>query len=123
MAEIGVPADFFKSIMQQVDDIATVADEATRVGQAHLLQSARERAAQSPAWDGVGEHIDTWDDGDKFWIGVRGPTFISQAFMAEYGTDGVRPSPVLRAMNIDAQQASEVASEHVKSRLGARLAL
>jgi hypothetical protein len=109
MAEIGVPADFFKSIMQQVDDIATVADEATRVGQAHLLQSARERAAQSPAWDGVGEHIDTWDDGDKFWVGVRGPAFISQAFMAEYGTDGVRPSPVLRAMNIDAQQASEVA--------------
>jgi len=121
MAEIDVPVDFFNSIMQQVDDLAMVADEAVKVGQQHLLQSARERAAQSPAWDGVGERIDTWDEDDRFWIGVRGPSFVSEAYAAEYGTETSRPSPVLRSVNSDAQQASEVASDYVKSRLGNRV--
>lgn len=121
MAEIDVPVDFFKSIMQQVDDISTVADEAVRLGQQHMLASARERAAQSPAWDGVGEQIDTWDEHDRFWIGVRGPAFVSEAYAAEYGTEGRRPSPVLRVLNEDAQVASEVASDYVKSRMGTRV--
>lgn len=121
MAEIGVPADFFKSIMRQVEDIATVADEAVQVGRDHIVRSARERAAQSPAWDGIGEHIDTWDENDRFWVGIRGPMFVSEAFAAEYGTETTRPSPVLRAVAEDAQQASDVAAEYVRSRMGGRL--
>ena len=46
-----------------------------------------------PSWGPeLAAQIDTWDENDRTWIGVRGAGFESQAFAADYG-DEVRAPP------------------------------
>ena len=57
------------------------------------------RANASPRWVHVADYIDTWDENDRYWIGVRQPEFISEAQAAEYGTEGYPPDPILRTVD------------------------
>lgn len=120
MAGFEISADLYRSLRAQVNDIVTTVEEAQQIIEQHLYDTVQQRAKDNPRWIGVADHIDTWDENDRFWIGVRGPEFASEAFVAEYGSNGYPPAPIFRTLDNDVRTAAAKASVHMASRLGTR---
>jgi len=90
---------------------------AGRVGREAARDAVSDLAKQHPRWIGLADYIDTWDaEGDRFWVGVRGPQFVSEAFAAEYGTDEYPPAPLLRLNDAAARAASAASSAYLNNR-------
>ena len=83
-----------------------------------VMTETMKRANASPRWVHVADFIDTWDENDRMYIGVREPQMISEAQAAEYGTEGYPPDPIMRTMDEAARVAAARASEYIGSRFG-----
>ena len=120
MAGFDITVDFLDMLEQHVEDISVATAEASQIAKDHLYDEVQRRAAESPQWIGAADNIDTWDESDHFWIGVRSPQFVSIAFAAEYGTEEFPPEPILRTLDDATRSAAAKASIHLNARLGSR---
>ena len=94
-----------------------VTDAIRRQAQAEVLADARAKAASLPAWSGI--EIDTWDEFDRTWIGVRGQEFVSASMVAEYGTEDAAPSPLIRLLDDSVMRATQRAAGRTAAYYGA----
>ena len=99
-----------------VRSYAEEAVEAGEAGREAALGVVQDLARSNPRWIGLADNIDTWDEEDRFWIGVRGPNFVSEAFAAEYGTDDYPPAPLFRLNDAAARAASFAADQYLHNR-------
>jgi hypothetical protein len=90
--------------------------EAGRAGQVAAHSAIEDIARSSPRWIGLSDYIDTWDEHDRFWVGIRGPMFVSDAFAAEYGTDEYPPAPLFRLTDAATRAASSAADVVLRNR-------
>ena len=120
MASIDIPVEFFTTLKQHVDKVSEAVDESIEVGKQSLYEGVSERMEQYPQWDGLIDHLDSWSDDGRFWIGIRTPQFVSEAFIAEYGTGEYPPEPVLRDISGPVRKAQTEASDALRDRLGGK---
>lgn len=123
MAGFDIPVDISRTLRLHAENIAMVVEEAAQIVRQDILDDVHRRAAENPRWVGVADYIDTWDENDMFWVGVREPAFVSEAFAAEYGTEDYPPSPILRTTDDAAREARNKARSHMSARLGVRYGL
>lgn len=114
MAGFTLPAqalDQLETHLRQTADLAEVAR--VRANQL-VLEDIRDRARAHPAWAPMADHIDTWDENDRTWWGIRGPEFESETMVAEYGTDKLPPSGLLRSLDATMLRAAQRAGSEMK---------
>ena len=119
MAGFEFSSDLMRQLNQTVSEYTDAASEAQRIAQETILQSVRETAKESPRWRDLADYVDTWDENDRFWIGIRGPEYVSEAFAVEYGTDEYPPEPIMRTLDGAARVAGYRVSSFLNSRFGA----
>ena len=120
MAGFDISADLYRSLRANVATVFNSVKEAEVIIQNHLFDVVQQQAKADPRWIGVADSIHTWDENDRFWIGVDDPEFVSEAFAAEYGTDEYPPSPIFRTLGAETRNAAAKASMHLSGRLGTR---
>ena len=98
MAGFSLPADVMRAFQSHYGSLQARLLEAQENIQQDVLAEAKSKAVQSDRWAEMVDQIEVWSEFDRFWVGVRSPQFISQAFAAEYGTDEYPPEPILRQM-------------------------
>jgi phosphoribosylaminoimidazole-succinocarboxamide synthase len=118
MAGFEISADLIRALEAKVMEYGEAANEAYGIARETVKSEVMRRAQASPRWVKVADEIDTWDENDRFWVGVRSPEFVSEAFAAEYGTDEYPPEPLLRTLDAAARVASHKANGFLVSRLG-----
>lgn len=118
MAEFGIGSDLMRALQLRLKMYGDVLGEAADIHRDVVYTETMKRAKASPRWVGVADFIDTWDENDRMWIGVREPQMISEAQAAEYGTEGWPPDPIMRTMDESARLAAARASEYVNSMFG-----
>ena len=115
MSGFEISADMLNTLNHQVGSFIAAAEEASTQAKEAVHSEVLRRANASERWVGLAEHIDTWDENDRFWIGVRGIEFVSEAFAAEYGTEEYPPDPLMRTVDALARHEVLVGSSSVGS--------
>lgn len=115
MSGFEISADMLNTLNHQVGSFIAAAEEASNQAKEAVHSEVLRRANASERWVGLAEHIDTWDENDRFWIGVRGIDFVSEAFAAEYGTDEYPPDPLMRTVDALARHEVLVGSSSIGS--------
>jgi hypothetical protein len=93
--------------------------EAANIATDHIEQSVQRRAAASPQWAPISEHILIASQDGYLTIGVA-PEFESEAVAAEYGTQYDPPSPLLRTAHTASRGAAAAADQYLESKFGRR---
>lgn len=106
------------AIVAHVERAIDASAEAQEIGRQTLLDSVQNRARAIPAWYRLADVIETWTDEGYLRIGVRQKDFLSQAAVAEYGSDEEPPAPLLRVLNDDVDSAQEAVAEHLRMLMG-----
>lgn len=109
-----------EQLMQLEDRLAQfhgVAQESREVFRHSLRSNVARIAERSPRWIGLVDHIDTWDENDRMWVGLRGQDVVSEAFNAEYGSEQYPPAPLLRMLDAPMNGARMQADLFMKARL------
>lgn len=119
MAGFEISADLMRALEARLHEYGEAANEAYGIARDVVRTEVMRRAQASPRWAPVADYIDTWDENDRYWIGVRSPEFVSEAFAAEYGTDDYPPDPVMRTLDSAARVASLHVTRYLRGRLGA----
>ena len=114
-----ISADLMRALETRLMEYGQAADQAYGVARSVVQTEVTRRAQASPRWVKVADEIDTWDENDRMWIGVRSPQFVSEAFAAEYGTEEYPPDPLLRTLDAVGRIAAQRASGFLVGRLGA----
>lgn len=120
MAGFEIPADLVRALEAQVLEYGQAAQEAYGIARTTVQTEVMRQAKASPRWVKVADEIDTWDENDRFWVGVRTPEFVSEAFAAEYGTEEYPPDPLVRTLDATARVAAHRADGFLMARLGGR---
>jgi hypothetical protein len=118
VAGFEISADLMRALEARLQEYGEATTEAYGVAREVVQTEVMRRAHASPRWVHVADNIDTWDENDRYWIGVRSPEFVSEAFAAEYGTEGYPPTPLMRTLDSAARLASVQASKFLGGRLG-----
>lgn len=118
MAGFEISADLMRALEAKVLEYGEAATEAYGIARTTIKTEVLRRSEASPRWVKVADEIDTWDENDRFWIGVRSDEFVSEAFAAEYGTDEYPPDPIMRTLDATARIASARATGFLVGRLG-----
>lgn len=118
MAEFRLGSDLMRALELRIQMYGEVLEGVAGIQRDVVMTEVMKRAKASPRWVHVADFIDTWDENDRMWIGVREPQMISEAHAAEYGTEGYPPDPVMRTMDEAARVANARASEFVNTRFG-----
>jgi len=113
-----IPADLVRSLDQRLQTYMESATDAYGEVKDVVYTEVMRRAEASPRWVKVADFIDAWDDEDRFWVGVRSPDFVSEAFASEYGTDEYPPDPILRTLDDVSRMAAARADGLLNSKLG-----
>lgn len=113
-----IPADLIRALEHRIELYGNIVDEARGIAHDVVATETMRRAKASPRWVHVADFIDTWDENDRYWIGVRGPEMVSEAFAAEYGTDEYPPDPLFRTLDDISRAAASRAGEFMTSKLG-----
>lgn len=100
--------EFYSDLMVRAEEYSYGVQEA-------VLDEAKTRAQSSERWSGLVDEIDTWTEYDRFWVGVRGVEYVSDAFAAEYGTESYPPEPLLRTLD---EAYSSASKRHMMTGLG-----
>jgi hypothetical protein len=123
VAGFQIPADLVRALEAQLLEYGQAADEAFGIARTTIQTEVMRRAEASPRWVKVADEIDTWDENDRFWIGIRSSEFVSEAFAAEYGTEDYPPDPLMRTLDQTARVAGLRADGFLMARLGGRAAM
>jgi hypothetical protein len=99
------PESYRAELARTAEALRSGASEQSDQSQQFLYDEVMQRIGASDRWVGLADYVDTWTEHDRFWIGIRGPMYISEAFAAEYGTDDYPPDPVFRGLDDNPQQA------------------
>lgn len=92
-----VGAEFFAALDTYVQAASSAAREASREALTTLQQHLLAAAEIHPAWKGVSDSIEMWNDEEgELLVGVRNPDVIDLALDAEFGTKERPPAPILR---------------------------
>ena len=118
MAGFEISADLMRALEAKLLEYGEAAEEAYGIARNTIETEVLRRSQASPRWVKVADEIDTWDENDRFWVGVRSPEFVSEAFAAEYGTDEYPPDPLMRTLDATARIAAHRASGFLMGRLG-----
>ena len=119
MHEFELGSDLLHNIEKRTKIYRDVLKEADGIAHDVVYDEVMKRANADPRWVHVADFIDTWDENDRMWIGVRSPQMISEAHAAEYGTDEYPPSPIMRTLDDAARLASARSKEHINAKFGA----
>lgn len=103
------------TLNHQVAGLIYQAENAEGQAKEAVYSEVIRRANASERWVGLADYIDAWDENDRFWIGVRGIEFVSEAFAAEYGTEEYPPDPLMRTVDSLARHEVLVGSSTVGS--------
>lgn len=102
-----IPAHAVDFLERSFQDHVTRAEAAVSVARQTVLDEIRSAASTHPQWGPqLAEEIDTWDENDRLWYGVRGPEFASETLVAEFGLDKTPPSGLLRTLDSTMQLAA-----------------
>lgn len=112
-----IPSHAVDALEQHMLLHAQAAHDATVLAHRSVLDDVRDAAAAHPSWGPeLAAQIDTWDENDRTWIGIRGAGFESQAFVAEFGDDMHAPSGLMRTLDNTMNLAAQRAQQHLASR-------
>jgi hypothetical protein len=112
------PVETFRALERRVALYSEASMEAFGVARDVLYTEMMKRAGADPRWVGVADFIESWDENDRYVIGVTNNQMVSQAFAAEYGTEDYPPAPLFRTMDEAVRMASIRSSAHLISRIG-----
>lgn len=118
MATIDFRADLLRALELRLEMYAAATEEGIDMVQDVVRTETMKRAEASPRWVHVADYIDTWDENDRYWIGVREPQMISVAQAAEYGTDEYPPEPLMRTLDSATRMAYARANYHIAGKFG-----
>ena len=116
MAGFEIPAHAVDALEREIWSFYGQVGQVKDSFQQELLQAIKVKAQAMPQWAGITDWIDTWDENDRMWFGVRGSEFESEAFAAEYGTEEQAPGGLLRTLDERVLAASVRASDSVFGR-------
>lgn len=106
MVGFEIPAHAVDALEREIWEFYGQVGRAKETFQQELLHAARVKAQAMPEWQGLADWIDTWDENDRMWFGVRGVEFASEASAAEYGTEEQAPASVLRTLDAQVLNAA-----------------
>ena len=118
MYEFQLGSDLLRALDTRIQMYGEVLDEAHGIAHDVVRTEVMKRAKADPRWVHVADFIDTWDENDRMWIGIRSPQFISEAQAAEYGTDEYPPSAIMRTLDDVARLANARSAEHINAKFG-----
>lgn len=113
MAGFAFPADTVSALERRLQGMIVAGEAARTAVRREVYDEAVSRAQTSTRWADLAEHLEVWDENDRFWVGVRSPQFVSEAFAAEYGTEEYPPEPILRQLDGAARLAAHRSRGHV----------
>lgn len=115
--ELHLGAELFAALDQYVHAVTEAAHVAVSESSQALHQHVQDRARQSPAWSGMADDIEMWDQGGEIQVGIRKAELINRAKQAEYGDLDNAPNPLLRKMGPSTRHAARrmdsVFNEHL----------
>lgn len=117
MAGFEISSSMLNGLEDLIEDYGVAISEAEELAKNYLLDATQRAAEADPRWVRLADYIDTWDENDRFWIGIREPQYVSEAFAAEYGTADYPPAPILRTLDAAAREASLNATSYLDVRL------
>jgi len=94
-----IPESYMRELTHTVHDLSDSAEEQSDESKEYLYNDVMRRIGASERWVGLADYVDSWTEGDRFWVGIRGKMYVSEAFAAEYGTDEYPPDPVFRVLD------------------------
>lgn len=122
MAGFSLSADLMRSLELRLEMYGYLVGNAKQEARDVVYTEVMKRAHASPRWVHVADFLDTWDENDRYWIGVRSPEFVSEAFAAEYGTDMYPPEPLMRTIDDVARIAANRSGGMLSAKTGGHLA-
>ena len=113
-----IPAEMIRALEHRLEMYGSAAEDAYGIAKDVVYTEAMKRAHASRRWVKVADFLDTWDENDRYWIGVRDDSMVSEAFAVEYGTEDYPPEPLLRTLDSAARIAGNRADAQLISKIG-----
>jgi hypothetical protein len=116
MLHIG--GDFLDALDEYVQAVIDIAPEAAEEGVNTMHADLQRRARLNPRWADLADHLETWRDRDGIQVGIRNPTKVEAAQVAEYGDKESGPVPLIRHMPGSASVAGARMDDILHTHLG-----
>ncbi len=94
-----IPESFMRELARAPYALSDAAEQQSDESKEYLYNEVMRRVGASERWVGLADYVDSWTEYDRFWVGIRGKMYVSEAFAAEYGTDEYPPDPVFRVLD------------------------
>jgi len=118
VANVRIGAEWYDALERYVDGLASAAQLAGSRATEYLEEQTEARAREDGQWSELADHIETWSEDGRLYIGVIDEAYVSRAFNIEYGDSSDAPNSLFRTMTPTAEGMTKVMDDTFRERYG-----
>lgn len=115
MAELAIPAQWFASLSNYMDQLQADSAAAAENAVSFLHDKVVERARDTPEWSDLADEITVWSQDGYMFVGVNNEDRVSEAMALEYGDEVRPPSALFRSLSEDVREANKRWKEEMEA--------